>query len=153
MASEELLEWCSRHGVVWHGIQSGFVAEGWRGVLATQDLAAGGEPPCCRVTARPPTCLVTSKRHMTPASISLAESRHLRACFTYPRPPYDEKRGAQQSGCSMTFLPRRVATCPAAIENDLVLTSRCRHLCPAGAGAAAAHRAVSPARPAAAGGA
>lgn len=41
MASPELLEWCRRGGVQWAGIEAGFVAEGWRGVLATEDIPAG----------------------------------------------------------------------------------------------------------------
>ncbi len=40
--AETLLEWCRQGGVRWHGIQAGFVAEGWRGVLATQELPPGG---------------------------------------------------------------------------------------------------------------
>ena len=33
--------WLSTHGVVAHGIQAAFVAEGWRGVVATGDIIAG----------------------------------------------------------------------------------------------------------------
>ncbi|KAL4458878.1 hypothetical protein ABPG75_013743 [Micractinium tetrahymenae] len=39
--SAELLEWCRNGGVRWHGIEAGFVVEGWRGVLATQALPPG----------------------------------------------------------------------------------------------------------------
>lgn len=41
MASPELLDWCRRGGVQWDGIEAGYVGEGWRGVVATRDLAAG----------------------------------------------------------------------------------------------------------------
>ncbi|GAB4821693.1 hypothetical protein N2152v2_008739 [Parachlorella kessleri] len=43
MAGEELVQWCLASGVSFHGIESGFVAEGWRGVLAAQHL----EPDTC----------------------------------------------------------------------------------------------------------
>ncbi|PNH05183.1 Protein SET DOMAIN GROUP 40 [Tetrabaena socialis] len=39
MPHEELAGWCEQHGVVLNGIAAGFVEEGWRGVIATKDLA------------------------------------------------------------------------------------------------------------------
>ncbi|KAL4859129.1 Protein SET DOMAIN GROUP 40 [Chlorella vulgaris] len=40
-ASPELLAWCSAGGLRCHGVKAAFVAEGWRGVVAVQDIAAG----------------------------------------------------------------------------------------------------------------
>ena len=37
----EFSRWLSTHGVVAHGIQAAFVEEGWRGVVATEDIPAG----------------------------------------------------------------------------------------------------------------
>ena len=48
MASPQLLQWCQEGKVSWHGVEAGFVAEGWRGVLATQDIPPGKQAsiPC-----------------------------------------------------------------------------------------------------------
>ena len=53
MAAPELLEWCLAGGVSRHGLEAGYVAEGWRGVLATQDIPPGERPACrrCRCVA------------------------------------------------------------------------------------------------------
>ena len=41
MASSELLEWASAHGIVTDGVSPAAVAEGGRGLVATRDLAPG----------------------------------------------------------------------------------------------------------------
>lgn len=41
MADPELLAWCRKHGVEFGGIEAAYVDEGWRGVVATRDLAPG----------------------------------------------------------------------------------------------------------------
>ena len=41
MASLEFMIWCERSGVRFHGIDAAFVAEGWRGVVATRDIQDG----------------------------------------------------------------------------------------------------------------
>ncbi len=41
VVAPEFQEWCERHGVVWNGIKAAFVAEGWRGIVATRDLQPG----------------------------------------------------------------------------------------------------------------
>jgi hypothetical protein len=53
MAAPELLQWCLAGGVSWNGVEAGYVAEGWRGVLATQDIPPGERPACrrCRCVA------------------------------------------------------------------------------------------------------
>lgn len=57
--SAELLEWCRNGGVKWHGIKAGFVSEGWRGVLATQELPPGwaAPPPVSPVHSLPVSVL------------------------------------------------------------------------------------------------
>lgn len=41
MADPSYLAWCREHQVHMHGVQPAYVAEGWRGVVATQELAPG----------------------------------------------------------------------------------------------------------------
>lgn len=41
MAEDSYLEWCKQHGISMHGVQPAYVAEGWRGVVATEDLSPG----------------------------------------------------------------------------------------------------------------
>lgn len=43
MADAAFLEWCQQHGVTTHSVQPGFVAEGWRGILAAHHIQAGAE--------------------------------------------------------------------------------------------------------------
>lgn len=38
MTSPEFQDWCIRQGIQLNGIKAGFVADGWRGVIATQNL-------------------------------------------------------------------------------------------------------------------
>lgn len=33
--------WCEQHGIAVHGVDPAYVAQGWRGVVATQQLSAG----------------------------------------------------------------------------------------------------------------
>jgi hypothetical protein len=68
MAAPELLEWCLAGGVSRHGLEAGYVAEGWRGVLATQDIPPGERPACrrCRCVA---------------AAVGLCSTRGAPACF------------------------------------------------------------------------
>lgn len=41
MADPSYLAWCREHQVHMHGVKPAYVAEGWRGVVATQELAPG----------------------------------------------------------------------------------------------------------------
>ena len=42
MASPEFTAWCERQGIRLNGIQAAYVAEGWRGVVATAPIEDGG---------------------------------------------------------------------------------------------------------------
>lgn len=46
MADAAFLAWCKQHGITSHGVQPGFVAAGWRGVIATQHIEPGTEVMC-----------------------------------------------------------------------------------------------------------
>lgn len=41
MAEPAFLAWCREQGISLHGVAPGFVAQGWRGVVATQHVPAG----------------------------------------------------------------------------------------------------------------
>lgn len=41
MADPSFLDWCQKHGIETHGVQPGYVAEGWRGVIAIKVLCPG----------------------------------------------------------------------------------------------------------------
>jgi hypothetical protein len=46
MADPAFLAWCQQHGITTYGVQPGYVAEGWRGVIATQHIQPGTEVMC-----------------------------------------------------------------------------------------------------------
>lgn len=62
-ALPKLLDFCRQGGVQWHGIEAGFVAEGWRGVLATQELLSGELVAAAQ--------LATTHRHCAAALLTL----------------------------------------------------------------------------------
>lgn len=41
MAEGSYLAWCRQHEISMLGVEPAYVAEGWRGVVATQELAPG----------------------------------------------------------------------------------------------------------------
>nr|ADX78230.1 CIA6 [Chlamydomonas reinhardtii] len=70
MADPELLAWCRKHGVEFGGIQAAYVDEGWRGVVATRDLAPGDT-----VLRVPGRLLMTTRSARADPALAAALSR------------------------------------------------------------------------------
>lgn len=70
--SSDFDAWLRVHHVIAHGIQAAFVAEGWRGIAATEDISAGAPLTELRVGS------------IVAELVVHVESGHVRSCGAIP---------------------------------------------------------------------
>lgn len=131
--SPELLEWCRNGGVRFFGIEAGLVAEGWRGVLATQELTPGWALPLL-----PPPVPPLHSRLGWSGALHTSQSEIVLSCWTTLRLVCHSLRGCRR--CLLAVFRFSGTTLPvmtAQLAAIAHLHSPCRHMRPEGAAAAA----------------